>query len=231
MQSPRLRRAGKRDNRSPSMAMPKRADLWATLLRQSGVQCAEDTDALRMDLLGLRLQQLPTWALLWARNAAAASTQRLDHCGEADEDMAFDIINKMWSAGCAVVITAIWRWQVDLVYTLTSNGRTREAVTATVVGQLNSLYQRQSWRYLPLIQTSQAKYRVAFETGRKLRSGIEGCQTALKPNQQSQVGFFDGGSRGNPGAGGAGASLYQNWSLNSREPSPGLAASHLQVQE
>jgi ribonuclease HI len=143
--------------------------------------------------------------------------QRQDYHNDSQADVAYEVINAMWRACCATVITVIWRQQVDSVHAQQLQAISRETASAELSTQLTNTYRQLTWSHLPLTPATVHKYLVASTADRQLCEwGVAWSQHDLTA-PTSLVGFFDGGSRGNPGARGAGSVLVSHSASNQED--------------
>jgi len=112
--------------------------------------------------------------------------------------------DEMWSVGVAVIVTAIWRWNVDRCH---PDGRKEQKVEEAVQragGAIVEAYNRYSLGLLPYTTGKVTRIRLAEAIDswtRKERND----ERETERETITRVGFFDGGSRGNPEPGGSGS--------------------------
>ncbi|GMF24421.1 unnamed protein product [Phytophthora lilii] len=143
------------------------------------------------------LQAIPNWLASW-------ENQQEDDCW----DFIFDVANDMWALGRAVTMSYIWRWHVEQAYL---DGRPKATVHEAVLrwkeAVLNAWY-RYNLGHFPLTMRTAAADRVANYIMIKWNAFITTHPTS-DSFEPIRVGFFDGGSRGNPGPGGSGSVVVE----------------------
>lgn len=117
-------------------------------------------------------------------------------------DTLHKVASQMWALGCAVTLTAIWRWNVDRRYPKGMRLRTLQEAIEVHRKTIQEEYDKFKLRYNPITKRSAASLAVATQIARQWRKAAEAV-TQHATYTQERVGFFDGGSRGNTGAGGS----------------------------
>jgi ribonuclease HI len=155
---------------------------------------AESRAALMRDILGLKMTLLPEWLVEWG--------QQEQH--ELWEEI-HAVAREMWRLGIAAVLTAIWRRNVDRRHPDGRRLRSLEEEIATCMAGVAENYVRYRQGKLPVTADSWIALRTADAVRKKwgaqtIETGIAGAKRLSE-----RIGFFDGGSRGNPGPGGSGS--------------------------
>lgn len=180
---------------------PDAAKYWECLLagwgynssRQAGRNSNNNDGEIVNSIFQLRMKCLPTWLVQWG---AKTQIEPWDVIGE--------VANAMWAIGCAVIVTGIWRWNVDRVHQEEGPRRTLSDAVSSVKRAVLEAYRRYRLSFFPLTPVTKPKIEVADFilqrwSGDMIRER-HGVGDAIE-----RVGFFDGGSRGNPGPGGSGS--------------------------
>jgi hypothetical protein len=111
----------------------------------------------------------------------------------------------MWRLGAAVLLTAIWRWNVDRLHPEGRRARTlAEAVTGAMSG-VKEAYARHKMGKFPLTAMSHTALRIVGKIIRHWAEEQNEPTQVSKSTAMQRIDFFDGGSRGNPGPGGSGS--------------------------
>jgi ribonuclease HI len=185
-------------------ACPEAQLYWEEYLRRWGRETGTGPDAAASrraamnDVLGFRLPVLPAWLARWGQ-------QEYIH----DWSAMHKVVRDLWKLGIAVVLTAIWRRNIDRGY---PDGRRTRTLAESISGAMDGVaesYERYRLGRLPLtsatlipIQTTEQLLR----HWRHIQPQMEDGRHWLQP---VRIGFFDGGSRGNPGPGGSGSVIIQ----------------------
>jgi ribonuclease HI len=132
--------------------------------------------------------------------------------GRKQENLHWEDLQKtadeMWAVGVAVMLTAIWRRNVDRLH---PEGHKEKGIRkAVMVGgaAVNEAYRRYRLGLLPWTVAKASSLRVAGAIAEQCQLMDEVAEEANR-EQHTRVGFFDGGSRGNPGPGGSGSVFVQ----------------------
>ncbi|KAG1706307.1 hypothetical protein DVH05_001455 [Phytophthora capsici] len=158
-----------------------------------------DTDMESMqDIFALTLSKLPQWLIDWG------NAQKEDRWNELHE-----VAAAVWTMGCATMITALWRWKVSESY---PDGNARPTETNELQRtrvRLQECLLRYRVGLFPLTDQTHKKLLVVDRIRRQWAESrpSEGCREGMEG--RILLGFFDGGSRGNPGPGGSGSVLVE----------------------
>ncbi|KAG1704887.1 hypothetical protein DVH05_004915 [Phytophthora capsici] len=124
----------------------------------------------------LTLTKLPEWLSEWGERADGVHWEVMDA-----------VAADLWTLGCVVTMTAIWRWNVNRKYP--------EAGMAMTITDY------------PLTSDSSPKLAIVTKIINRMRD--TGGKDTWVHEGVSRVDFFDGGSRGNPGPGGSGSVIVE----------------------
>jgi ribonuclease HI len=181
-------------------ACPEAQQFWRELRRQwasadqGGIA---GSDGGVEEVFGFRLKNMPQWLVEWGQQQKMKQWEVLQKT--ADE---------MWAVGVAVMLTAIWRRNVDRLHPDDRKERgIAEAVRAGGAA-VNEAYRRYKLGLLPWTIATAPKLRVAEAIADKCRRAEAGGGQDAE-EQGTRIGYFDGGSRGNPGPGGSGSVIVQ----------------------
>jgi hypothetical protein len=166
-------------------------------------------------IFGFRLKSMPHWLVEWGRKQENLHWEDLQKT--ADE---------MWAVGVAVMLTAIWRRNVNRLH---PEGHKEKGIReAVMVGgaAVNEAYRRYRLGLLPWTVAKAARLRVAGAIAEQCLLMEEVAEEADR-DHLTRVGFFDGGSRGNPGPGGSGSVFVQLTDGNTRATSTWVAVTAL----
>ncbi|GMF29166.1 unnamed protein product [Phytophthora fragariaefolia] len=182
---------------------PEAAQLWTMMLQgwglaQSGQRCTEqEREAALPDIFSFTLRMLPSWLVEWGR------TGNLEPWSDVIE-----VASDLWQQGVAVLITHIWRRNVDRVHHDGRKERKMVEVTSGARGSIVEAFERYKLGLYPLNNLSELRLRIAEFILTKWRTFVHNepeHQVVAVGARVKRVGFFYGGSRGNPGPGGSGS--------------------------
>ncbi|KAL3664813.1 hypothetical protein V7S43_009993 [Phytophthora oleae] len=146
----------------------------------------------------MRMDCLPRWLLEWGKNKPQDTWDHLQNTADA-----------MWAIGCAVVLTAIWRRRIEVVHPeLDGRILPQQQAALSTKKQIMESYRRYRLGLFPLARRTYEQLGVVdgilarFVQDNAIPEGPVG-------DGVTRVCFFDGGSRGNPGAGGSGSIIAE----------------------
>jgi ribonuclease HI len=149
------------------------------------------------EIFGCQVEYMPAWIVNWAQNAQF----------EPWEDVQ-KVVTELWAIGVAVTITAIWRLNVDRVHEDGDRVTSLQEALSKWGSMVREAYERYKLRMYPVTQSSYSRIQVA-EVIRNRWAADEGRLEDAGVGGPLRIGFFDGGSRGNPGPGGSGSVVVQ----------------------
>ncbi|KAL3662126.1 hypothetical protein V7S43_012927 [Phytophthora oleae] len=138
-----------------------------------------------------------------------------------------EAINTLWAIGCAVVVTSLWRWNIDAVHPQFLSPRTVEGVIAGTRKGIEEAYRRFLVGLFPLNGASYAQLVVTDMVVRNVEQNGERKNMNIVHDGVPRVCFFDGGSRGNPGPGGSGSVIVEYDEESGRTATVWVAATAL----
>ncbi|KAG1711360.1 hypothetical protein DVH05_008613 [Phytophthora capsici] len=181
---------------------PDARAIWSAMLELWGMPALEgeaehDKEAIQ-DIFALKLSKLPAWLIEWGNE------QHDDRWNEMHE-----VAGAVWTMGCATMITALWRWKVAERYP-DGNTRPEEVVEIQRTGErMKEVLLRYRAGLFPLSARSYKKLTVVERIRRQWADVRMTAGSRDRTNERVLLGFFDGGSRGNPGPGGSGSVLVE----------------------
>jgi ribonuclease HI len=155
---------------------------------------AEKADEMK-EVFGYRLTSLPEWLVCWG------TEEKVEPWGDlhkTDEEM--------WVVGVAVTLSMIWRRNVDQVHEEAGASHRLKDAAAQTRGAVREAFLRYRMGLLPVTTATITRLRVAV-----CKHWVGEERPALGPTREKviRIGFFDGGSRSNPGPGGSGSVVVQ----------------------
>ncbi|KAG3112127.1 hypothetical protein PI124_g10292 [Phytophthora idaei] len=170
---------------------PDARSLWEMWLRAwEWTGGKEDTGITA--IFSLTLKTLPQWIVDWGQEQE-----------EGYWDHLHTTASQMWAIGCATIITALWRRNVDHKYPSGRKPLLREGELHAVRAVITDGFRKYRMGRAPLTGDSIKKMQIADHIIEKWLKTTTGGSTPEVAEVQ-HLGFFDGGSRGNPGPGGSG---------------------------
>ncbi|KAE9127053.1 hypothetical protein PF010_g1549 [Phytophthora fragariae] len=147
---------------------------------------------------GFKLQKMPGWLTTWGVEQEVEPW-----------DQVTEVACSMWALGCAVTLTALWRWNVDRLH---PEGKKAAAIADQLRRYQTSVVEAFERFRLGLYPLTTASYIKIWAAGEILKHWRRKDFIAVpeKRNDVVRVGVFDGGSRGNPGAGGSGSIIVED---------------------
>jgi ribonuclease HI len=149
------------------------------------------------EIFGCQLEHMPAWIVNWAQQARF----------EPWEDVQ-KVVTELWAIGVAVTITALWRMNVDRVHEDGDRATSMQEALLKWGSAVREAYARYKLRLYPVTQSSVSRIQVAELIGNHWAAD-EGRLADKVMGGPMRIGFFDGGSRGNPGPGGSGSVVVQ----------------------
>ncbi|KAE9079743.1 hypothetical protein PF001_g4595 [Phytophthora fragariae] len=139
------------------------------------------------------MSELPAWLTEWGTNQDIEPWENV--C---------EIASAMWALGAITTISVLWRLNVDRRYPEGKKQYTPHEQLRRYRGAITEAYERFRLMLYPLTRKSHSKILVAE---RVIDQWKQEAQVAARSigEQVVRLGFFDGGSRGNPGPGGSGS--------------------------
>ncbi|KAG1692212.1 hypothetical protein DVH05_025642 [Phytophthora capsici] len=148
-------------------------------------------------VFSFKLKHLPDWLSIWGEENNIDDWETLEAVASA-----------MWNIGSAVTLTAIWRWQVDRLYGRAGTDLTPQAQVSKLRKQITEALERFRLKFLPVTQSTIRSLTIAEFIMRRLNNPKH-HHRVFGEMDRVRIGFFDGGSRGNPGAGGSGSVMVE----------------------